>query len=66
MDSDERAAGRIVVCVEADADVSTAMMSSLFQGDPSTALASAFSTSSLLLVRKVAPWKDCAAIETIT
>ncbi|HEY5344539.1 MAG TPA: hypothetical protein VIJ66_12885 [Solirubrobacteraceae bacterium] len=31
-----RAVGRIVVCVEAEAEVSTAMISSLFRGSPST------------------------------
>ena len=38
IDRDERAAGRIVVWVEADAEVSTAMIRSLFHGDPRTAL----------------------------
>ena len=31
-----RAVGRIVVCVDADADVSTAMISSLSHGEPKT------------------------------
>src|SRR6478672_13193636 len=35
-----RAVGRIVVCVDADADVSTAMISSLSSGEPSTLEAS--------------------------
>src|SRR5450631_1905764 len=45
MDSEERAAGRMVVCVDDEADVSTQMMSSLFHGDPNTAVPRAFRTS---------------------
>ena len=36
IDSDVRAVGRIVVCVEAAAEVSTAMISSLSSGEPRT------------------------------
>ena len=36
IESDVRAVGRIVVCVEADAEVSTAITSSLSHGDPIT------------------------------
>ena len=61
-----RVVGRIVVCVEADAEVRTAMISSLSHGDPSTSLPSAPSTSSELLFRKPIPWKACAANETTT
>ena len=43
-----RAVGRIVVCVEADADVRTAMIRSLSSREPSTALPSGASTSSEL------------------
>src|ERR1700688_2590941 len=45
IDNEERAAGRMVVCVDDEADVSTQMMSSLFHGDPRTAVPSAFRTS---------------------
>src|ERR1039458_7202420 len=65
IDSAERAAGKMVVCVDDDAEVSTQMMRSLSQGDPSTALARAPSTSELLLVRNPAPWNDWAATDTI-
>ncbi len=61
-----REVGRIVVCVEADAEVSTAMISSLSQGEPRTSVPSALSTSSALSTRNCGPWKACAAIETIT
>ncbi len=40
-----RAVGRIVVWVDAEAEVSTAMISSLSSGEPNTAFPSAFSTS---------------------
>jgi hypothetical protein len=56
IESDVRAVGRIVVWVEADADVSTAMIRSLFHGVPSTSLPSAANTSSELSERNVAPW----------
>ena len=39
IDSVVRAVGRIVVCVEAEAEVSTAMISSLSSGEPNTPLA---------------------------
>ena len=48
IDSDVRAVGRIVVCVEAAAEVSTAMISSLSSGEPSTSLPSTLKTSSEL------------------
>ena len=66
IESEVREVGRIVVCVEAEADVSTAMIKSLFQGEPSTSLPSALSTSSELSTRNPAPWYACAAIETDT
>ena len=66
IDSVVRAVGRIVVCVEAEADVSTQMISSLSSPEPSTPLPSAFSTSSELLARKLAPWYACAAALTAT
>ena len=40
-----RAVGRIVVCVDADADVSTEMISSLSSGEPNTLVPSALRTS---------------------
>src|SRR5271154_6993930 len=45
MESDDRAAGRIVVWVDDDAEGSTQMMSSLFHGEPNTAVPRAFRTS---------------------
>ena len=66
MDSVARVVGRIVVCVEAEAEVSTAMISSLSQGEPSTSFASAPSTSPELLLKKLTPWKACAANVTTT
>src|ERR1044072_2963793 len=56
IDSDVREVGKIVVCVDAEADVSTAMISSLFHAEPSTSLPSALSTSSELSTRNPAPW----------
>ena len=56
IESVARVVGRIVVWVDADADVSTAMISSLSQGEPSTSLPSALSTSSALSFRKPTPW----------
>ena len=56
IESDVRAVGRIVVWVEAEADVSTAMMRSLSHGEPSTSHPSALNTSSELLLRNAAPW----------
>ncbi len=50
IDSEERAAGRMVVWVDDEADVSTAMMSNLFHGDPSTAVPRALRTSPMLLL----------------
>ena len=68
IDSVVRAVGRIVVCVEAEAEVSTAITSSLFTVLPSTPEPSAFRTSSWLasLVRKPTPWKDWAPAVTTT
>ena len=68
IDSVVRAVGRIVVCVEADAEVSTAMISSLFRVLAEHAVPSALRTSSWLasLVRKPTPWKDWAAAVTTT
>ena len=43
-----RAVGRIVVCVDAAADVSTAMMRILSSGEPKTSVPSTLSTSSAL------------------
>src|SRR6195952_2820169 len=56
IESAERVAGRIVVWHEAEADVSTAMISSLSQGEPSTSVPRLESTSSLLALRKPTPW----------
>ena len=62
IDSAVRVEGRIVVCVDADADVSTAMISSLSSGEPNTSPPSAASTSSWLSSRNFGPWKAMAAI----
>ena len=51
MDSVVRAPGRIVVSVEAVADVSTTAMSTLLNPDPRTALPSGLSTSAEFFVR---------------
>src|ERR1700691_4759999 len=66
IDKEERAAGRMVVCVDDEADVSTQMMSSLFHGDPKTAVPRAFRTSLMLLplVRNPSPWTAWAAADT--
>src|ERR1700722_3324977 len=48
MDREERAAGRMVVWVEDEAEVSTQMMRNLFQGVPNTAFPRAFRTSPML------------------
>ena len=55
MDSDVRAVGRIVVCVEAAAEVSTAMMRILSRGEPNTSLPRTLSTSSLLSISVCGP-----------
>ena len=55
IDNVVRAVGRIVVCVDADADVRTAMIRSLYQGEPKTASPSGLSTSSGLLARNFVP-----------
>ena len=58
IDSVVRAVGRIVVCVEAEAEVSTAMIRNLTPTAPSTRLPSALSTSPAFssLARKPVPW----------
>src|ERR1700749_2906622 len=66
IDSVVRAVGRIVVWVDADADVSTAMISSLFQGEPKTALPSGLSTSAEFAPRNFVPANAMAAVETLT
>ena len=66
IDSVVRAVGRIVVCVEAEAEVSTQMISSLSSGEPNTPLPSAFRTSVELSDRNAVPWKACAAALTAT
>src|SRR2546430_5201070 len=50
-----RAVGRIVVCVDAEAEVRTAMISSLSNGDGNTSPPSALRTSSELLTRNPVP-----------
>ena len=50
-----RAVGRIVVCVEAAAEVSTAMIRILSSGEPKTSVPSALSTSSWLSTRLSTP-----------
>ena len=66
IDSDVRAVGRIVVWVDAAAEVSTAMISSLSRGEPSTSVPSTLSTSSEFSTSWSTPPKACAAIVTIT
>src|SRR5436190_9927766 len=56
IDSVVRAVGRIVVCVEAEAEVSTAMIISLSSGEPNTLVPSAFRTSLEFPARKAVPW----------
>jgi hypothetical protein len=55
MDSDVRAVGRIVVCVEAAAEVSTAMISSLSSGEPRTAVPRLVKMSSALSMSSCGP-----------
>ena len=50
-----RAVGRIVVCVDAAAEVSTAMIRSLSSGEPKTWLPSTLSTSSALSTSSFSP-----------
>src|SRR3954447_26013660 len=59
-----RAVGRIVVCVDADADVSTAMMSSLSKGEPKTLSPRALRMSLWWWVRNWVPAYDWAAVAT--
>src|ERR1700704_1455142 len=65
IESSLRAAGRMVVCVDAAADDSTAMMRSLSNGEDRTRLPVALRTSSECALRKPGPWTACAAIATI-
>ena len=55
IESSLRAAGRIVVCVDAAADVSTAMIRNLSKGEPSTRLPVALSTSSAFVGEELRP-----------
>ena len=55
IDSDVRAVGRIVVCVDAAAEVSTAMIRILSSGEPNTCLPSTLSTSSALSISSCGP-----------
>ena len=50
-----RAVGRIVVCVDAAADVSTAMIRILSSGSPNTSLPSTLRTSSALSISCCGP-----------
>src|SRR5436190_842619 len=61
-----RAVGRIVVWVDAEAEVSTAMIKSLSSGDGNTEPPRALRTSFLLCWRKSMPANDCAATATTT
>ncbi len=56
IDSVARVVGKIVVCVDADAEVSTAMISSLSRCHGSTWPPSALRMSSAWLLRKPMPW----------
>ena len=62
-----RAVGRIVVCVDADADVSTAMIRSLYQGEPKTACPSGLRMSFTLASapRNFGPANAWAEVATI-
>jgi hypothetical protein len=67
IDSEVRAVGRIVVCVDAAAEVSTAMITSLSSGEPSTCVPrspSASPESSLAIAS--GPANEIAAEETST
>src|SRR3954452_25518961 len=66
IDSVVRAVGRIVVCVDAAADVSTAMISSLSSGEPNTWVPRALSTSSWLAMSDLVPPYAWAANDTTT
>src|SRR5436190_18519194 len=61
-----RAVGRIVVWVDAEAEVNTAMISSLSSGDGKTSPPSALRTSLWFFCRKSMPAYDCADTETAT
>ena len=61
-----RAVGRIVVWVDAEAEVRTAMISSLSQGEPNTFVPSTLSTSLWLFDSSPVPPYACAAADTIT
>src|SRR3954453_9593285 len=61
-----RAVGRIVVWVDAEAEVSTAMIRILSRGEPKTCPPRALRTSSALWVLKPGPAKATAAVPTIT
>ena len=65
IDNVVRAVGRIVVCVDAAADVSTAMMRILSRLLPSTCEPIAANTSSLLSSSTWGPAKASVAVETI-
>src|SRR6202035_5401149 len=66
IDSVVRAVGRIVVCVDAAAEVRTATIRNFTPTLPSTPCPSALSTSEEFssLARNPAPWKDWAPAET--
>ena len=62
-----RAVGRIVVCVDADAEVSTEKSSSFCRTPmPNTRVPSPLSTSFWLATRNFVPASACAAVATIT
>src|SRR3989442_1187010 len=61
-----RAVGRMVVCVEADADVRTARTRSLSQPEPKTLLPRKLSASSEWLPRAATPVNAIAAVATST
>ena len=68
IDSVVRAVGRIVVCVEADAEVSTAMISSLSSVLAEHARAERVEDVFLVCFvgQEAVPWKDWAAAVTTT
>src|SRR3954447_17162360 len=58
------AVGRMVACVDAEAEGSTRLMSSLSHGVPKTSPPNALSTSSPWCLRKIVPEKDWADADT--
>src|SRR5947199_9644926 len=64
MDNVVRAVGRIVVCVDAEAEVRTVMMRSLSSGDPNTFALTALKMTILRWTRYFGAAYSCFAAET--